>query len=102
MKSKINIYQLKKSVTQVTPDKTNILTTAHAFKGLEADSVFIENDLNSFLDNVKTKIAKIKNFEEYSNIDDIKEYLSKSDIEELNTYYVALSRARTSLRNNRN
>ena len=43
---RINIYDLKKKVQAIKPNPNIILTTAHAFKGLEADNVYIEDDLN--------------------------------------------------------
>lgn len=78
----INIYDLKKKVQDMDPDPNTILTTAHAFKGLEADTVYIEDDLNNTLARLKSDTSHLK-----------------SVIENLNTYYVALSRARFSLVN---
>ena len=99
----INLYDLKKYATDTEKDNHIILTTAHAFKGLEKDTVFIENDLNR-----SVKVA-------YKVMNDAREYMIKNDMpvslntlrnclsveskENLNTYYVALSRAKTVLNN---
>jgi len=92
---RINIYKLKENVTNLRPNPNVILTTAHAFKGLEADTVYIENDLNSSVNRAiisMNEIAKITG-------GNPRDYLTKDRKEDLNTYYVALSRARTSLVN---
>lgn len=88
---RIDIYKVKEKVTNLKPDKKIILTTAHAFKGLEADTVYIEEDLNNSINRIN---FKLKGF-------DGNEYLSKEDREDLNTYYVALSRAKSKLINNK-
>lgn len=82
---KINIFTLKEKALNLKPDKDIVLTTAHAFKGLEADAVFLEDDLNS---SVNRAILR-------------KSELDKSAKEDLNTYYVAMSRAKTKLLNER-
>lgn len=99
----INIYKLKEQVTNLKPNKEVILTTAHAFKGLEADTVYIEDDLNY---SVNRTIQKLHNLEmnmimhsSDGYIPNPKQYLTKDQKEDLNTYYVALSRAKTKLMN---
>ena len=86
---RINLYDIKQQVQNMKTNPKIILTTAHAFKGLEADSVYIEDDLNN---SVNRTIKKIKSGA-------TKDALAKEDVEDLNTYYVALSRARYNLSN---
>jgi superfamily I DNA/RNA helicase len=90
----INLYKLKEKVTDSITNPNIILTTAHAFKGLECDNVYIEDDLNHQVKRIK---EKLKDFRDYS--DEPKVFLNRGEIENLNTYYVALSRARTNLIN---
>ena len=91
----INIFKLRESVTNLIPNSNIILTTAHAFKGLEMDNVYIEDDLNN---SVNRTILRMK---ELSRMvpDDPRNYLTKEQKEDLNTYYVALSRAKTGIVN---
>lgn len=97
----INIYELKTKVRSITPNPKVILTTAHAFKGLEADMVFIEDDLNGCVNRVISNMRDIASIMEIpsSNLSDIRKRISGGDKEDLNTYYVALSRARSSITN---
>ena len=105
-KDKINILSLKKKVKALSPDPNFILTTAHAFKGLEADDVTIGEDLNKFLGEIKAEIINKHNslisdgWEGDIHIDNIRPRLDSVQREELNTYYVALSRAKCVLHNN--
>ena len=105
----INIFSLKKKIAEIHPNKNIILSTAHAFKGLEADVIFIENDLNRA---VTTAIKEKANYmtSDYDKIfDRISNQTPKftvtrslSDIQEdLNVYYVALSRAKSNIINMR-
>lgn len=96
---RINIYDLKEKVKNLKPDPNIILTTAHAFKGLEADNVFIENDLNSSVNKVIIRIKDIHRMYPNTPLEDIRKRLTKDDREDLNTYYVALSRARSGITN---
>ena len=93
-----NIYQLKEQIENVRRDSNIIVTTAHTFKGLEANSVYIEDDLNSDIKDVHDIIIDHKMIYE-GNIEDIRKYLGKGTREELNLYYVALTRAKTKLYN---
>ena len=98
----INIYDLKEKVKGLKPNKNIILTTAHAFKGLEADSVYIESDLNASVNRSimrMREIGTIMEFDQPMSLGSIRKYLSKGDKEDLNTYYVALSRARSHIAN---
>ena len=92
---RINIYDVKAKVLALKPNPNIVLTTAHAFKGLEMDNVYIEEDLNS---SVNRTIQRMKDL---STIVDgnPRLYLSKEQKEDLNTYYVALSRSRINLIN---
>ena len=92
---RINIYNVKAKVLALKPNPNIVLTTAHAFKGLEMDNVYIEEDLNS---SVNRTIQRMKDL---STIVDgnPRLYLSKEQKEDLNTYYVALSRAKTNITN---
>lgn len=93
---RINLYQIKKDVSNMKPNKNIILTTAHAFKGLEMDNVYIEEDLNN---SVNSTILLMKEMATMGNVTstEIRGALTKEDKEDLNTYYVALSRAKSSL-----
>lgn len=83
----INIYSLKTKVKEMTnPDPYTILSTAHTYKGLEADNVILHNDLNFCISGLKEKI-------------ELNEPLTISEEENLNTYYVALSRSKIKLNN---
>ena len=93
-----NIYQLKEQIENIRRDSNIIVTTAHTFKGLEADSVYIEDDLNSDIKDAHDTIIDHKMIYE-GNIEDIRKYLGKGTREELNLYYVALTRAKTKLYN---
>ena len=77
-----DLFYVKERLKTFNTNKQIIVTTAHAYKGLEADSVVIENDLNN-------SVQQAINSEERT----------KEVKETLNTYYVALSRARTVLKN---
>ena len=94
---RINIFKLKESVKNIRSNPNIILTTAHAFKGLEADMVYIEDDLNS---SVNKTIQTIKdNITMFDNEFTTDDFLTSSQKEDLNTYYVALSRARSGITN---
>lgn len=67
-----------------------LLGTAHSFKGLEADEVYIADDLNSI-------VAPIQMSMQLNNLS--YEHLEVEDQNELNLYYVACTRARKSLLN---
>lgn len=90
-KLKIDIKYLKERIKACNTDKRLIVTTAHAYKGLEADTVIIENDLNNSVNNA---ILSYQDAKENFAID-----LPREIKEDLNTYYVALSRAKTVLNN---
>ena len=90
-KLKIDIKYLKERIKACNTDKRLIVTTAHAYKGLEADTVIIENDLNNSVNNA---IISYNDAKENFAID-----LPREVKEDLNTYYVALSRAKTVLNN---
>jgi superfamily I DNA/RNA helicase len=89
----INLYSLKDRVSKIKPNKNITLTTVHAYKGLESDIVYIEKDLNNSVN------ASIRRLNEYSNLPNPKSLLTIEEKENLNTYYVALSRAKTTLMN---
>ena len=97
---KINLFDVYNKVKAMKPDPRIILTTSHAFKGLEADSVVIEEDLNQCVNKVIARLRMLKEDLPFGeSIFDLKKYLDKSDKEDLNTYYVALSRARNKITN---
>ena len=70
------------------------ITTAHAFKGLEVDIVYIDNDLNKLVSNIRDKMIVDGKFSVLN-----RQYLTPMDKENLNIYYVALSRARHEIEN---
>lgn len=89
----IDIIQVKKQAEIMSDNPDIVLTTAHAFKGLEADIVYINDDLNESL-----RIADDRKRDFYKkNKKDAKLPLEISN--ELNLYYVALSRARIKIEN---
>lgn len=94
----INLYDLKNKVKEIKPNPHIILTTAHAFKGLEADAVYIEDDLNN---SVNRAIQALRDASTYvgSDLKLQRQTLDKTNKEDLNTYYVALSRARSGITN---
>lgn len=97
---KINLFDLYNKVKAMKPDPRIILTTSHAFKGLEADSVVIEEDLNRCVNKVIERLHMLKEDLPFGeSIFELKKYLDKNDKEDLNTYYVALSRARNKIAN---
>lgn len=94
----INLYDLRNKAKEVKPNPNVILTTAHAFKGLEADAVYIEDDLNN---SVNRAIQAMRDSSPYvgSELKLQRQVLDKGRKEDLNTYYVALSRARSGITN---
>ena len=94
---RINIFKLKEDVKKIRSNPNIILTTAHAFKGLEADMVHIEDDLNSSVNKTIQMIKDATNM--FDNEFTINDFLTSSQKEDLNTYYVALSRARSAITN---
>lgn len=97
---RINIYDLKQKVQEIRkPNPNVVLTTAHAFKGLEMDSVFIEDDLNNSVNRTIQRMQELIPTVSATSMIDTRQYLSKEQKEDLNTYYVALSRAKTIITN---
>jgi F-box protein, helicase, 18 len=92
---RINIYDVKTKALTLKPNPNIILTTAHAFKGLEMDNVYIEDDLNISVNRTIHRINELSTIMDGNP----KLYLSKEQKEDLNTYYVALSRAKTNVMN---
>lgn len=90
-KLKVDMRYLKERIKACNTNKQLIVTTAHAYKGLEADTVIIENDLNS---SVNSAILAHNEAKENLAVD-----LPREVKEDLNTYYVALSRAKSVLKN---
>lgn len=100
---RIDIYSLKNAVVKMQKERREnpniVLTTAHAFKGLEMDSVFIEDDLNNSVNRTIQRMRELQPIVSAPEILDTRAFLSKEQKEDLNTYYVALSRARTAITN---
>lgn len=93
----INVYKLKLEALKHIKNKTNTtITTAHAFKGLEASTVYIADDLNRSVEKIHNKYKRING---NTNIALIRDILSIEEKETLNLYYVALSRAKNTLIN---
>ena len=95
-----NIFELKKRVGFVLkkPNPNIILSTAHTFKGLEADSVYIMNDLKEIKDILIGKIIKYREENPDISLNYIRRELTRDEVENLNIYYVAISRAKHTLR----
>ena len=89
----IDIMQVKAQAEIMSDNPDVVLTTAHTFKGLEADIVYINDDLNEAL---LSAADKQKDFYK-KNKKDVKLPLEITN--ELNIYYVALSRARIKIEN---
>ena len=98
-KKGVNIFDLRNKVQKIKPNPNIILSTTHTFKGLEKDTVYIENDLNTSLSNVMNNFSSISFTIEDISTNNIRLYLDKEQLEILNLYYVALSRAKTKILN---
>ena len=96
---RINIYDVKERVANMKPNKSVILTTAHAFKGLEMDTVYIEDDLNNSVNRVIERLKAMENPDYGFSQAELRRTLSTEQREDLNTYYVGLSRAKSALIN---
>ena len=101
---KVSIIELKEKVEKRERcEKEDYLSTIHSFKGLESDIVIVAEEVNEFLENlfddVKERIVGYKKIPK--NLEELREFLTKSEQEELNLYYIAMSRARVSLINSR-
>lgn len=90
---KINIIQVRNKTIEMNDNPNIILSTVHAYKGLEADKVYINEDLNEAL------VKAIKAKKDFFNNNKKSTPLPKYIINEFNTYYVALSRAKVELVN---
>lgn len=93
----INIFDLRTKVQNIKPNNNIILSTVHTFKGLEKDTVFIENDLNQALRNIDYNLYTYNSMSLNNQLEPYD--LDKESKELLNIYYVALSRAKTTLLN---
>lgn len=98
---RINIYDVKERVANMKPNKSVILTTAHAFKGLEMDTVYIEDDLNNSANRVIERLRAMENPDFGFSQADLRRALSTEQREDLNTYYVGISRAKSTLINHK-
>lgn len=96
-RNRTNIFDLYYTVKGMKPNNKVILSTVHTFKGLEANKVYIEDNLNSAVRTVRNK-AQSECMLPYS-ANNIRAVMDSDMKEILNLYYVALSRARTTLIN---
>lgn len=69
---KIDIFTLKKTIRDMIPNGKVVLSTVHTYKGLEADTVYLEKEFKNSI-------------------------TTNSSIEELNIYYTAMTRAKLKL-----
>lgn len=90
---KINIIQVRNKAIEMSDNPNIVLSTAHAFKGLEADKVYINDDLN------KSLMIAIEKRKEFYNKNKKTAPLPENITNEFNVYYVALSRAKVELVN---
>lgn len=90
----ISLYKLREDIRKMIPNKKYILSSIHAFKGLEADEVFLDSDISMAVD-------KILNNKKYHGKDPeyIRSIIDSKDKETLNLMYVGMSRAKHVLRN---
>ena len=96
---RINLYNLRSTVNAMKPNPNFILSTVHAFKGLEADLVMLDSDLTEAVDKVVDK-ATPKTYKVYGRKcppDVLRENCDRKMKETLNLMYVGMSRARTEL-----
>ena len=96
----INIYDLRSKAEKVKPNQNIILSTVHAFKGLERGTVYIENNLNQYLSKVDENIFYKDYFDVFST-NTLETLLDSEQKELLNLYYVALSRAKVKIINSK-
>ena len=89
----IDIIQVKKQAEIMSDNPDVVLATAHTFKGLEADIVYINDDLNDSLFMAERKKR------DFYNKNKQEEKLPLEISNELNLYYVALSHARIKIEN---
>jgi superfamily I DNA/RNA helicase len=73
-------------------DQSYLLATCHSVKGLDADEVYIADDLNSSIHKLNERMENMRN----AGMDYV---LNQDDITEVNLYYVACSRAKKVLLN---
>ena len=85
----INVFDLKAKVKEMEPDMNFTLSTAHAYKGLEADNVLIHKDLYE-----SANKALVNGLKESVYPDIFRDSLEPKDKENLNLLYVAKTRAR--------
>lgn len=91
----INIFELFSKAKELVDYDSNVtLSTIHTFKGLEADKVILEDDINNTINNII-----YNNNINTNNISEHRKILTKDVKEILNLYYVALSRARYEIEN---
>lgn len=95
----VNIFDLRSKAQKIKPNPNIILSTTHTFKGLEKDTVYIENDLNASFINVRDNFSTIAYKTENISTDKVRQYITNEQKELLNLYYVALSRAKTKILN---
>lgn len=82
----LDTYERAKNNKKANPNLT--ICTAHSVKGLEYDEVVIGEDLNTVVGEILCNIPDIDNVE-----------LTEEELQEMNLYYVACSRAKKSLVN---
>lgn len=100
-KEKLNIFEVKDWLLRVPKHHDIVIATAHSMKGLEADKVIIADDFRHCIDAARECIARLYEDPEDSTffIDNVKKYMPIEHIENLNCFYVALSRAKYDLEN---
>ena len=88
----INVFDLKAKVKEMEPDMNFTLSTAHAYKGLEADNVLTHTDL---YESANRALAAGHKESRYPDV--FRDCLEPKDKENLNLLYVAKTRARYQL-----
>ena len=80
-KKNINIFDVMSEAKTVKPNPNIYVVTAHSFKGMEVHNVYLDDDLESSLQEIMFKGGPD----------------GSEDIQELNLYYVAMTRAKDKL-----
>ena len=88
----VDIVKLKNTVSNMETNPKIKVSTIHAYKGLEADTVILDEDISACVARILKQPKFLNTSPEF-----IRSHLDDKDIETLNLMYVGLSRARSYL-----